>query len=428
MKEFAKYAFNKSHACAYAHVTYQTAYLKYYYETEFLTAILNNRITSAVSITKYISFARSEGIDVLPPDINKSFSYFHTEGKSIRFGLGGLKHVGTAVTDNIIKEREEHGTYKSFEDFITRAVMIGVNKKAIECLIYSGAFDCFDKTRSQYIAVYENVVERAVKDKKTSQLGQISFFGDFGDAGLTDTVDYPDIKEFNKKTLLRYERDIIGVYMSGHPLQDYTKKFENFTLTSDMLATNADDFENDGEEVEGLQEDIETETTLEDGQPFTCGGIITSVNVKRTKTGKSMCYVKLEDLKGTLELTFFSNAFNRYRDLLEEDNLVTVKGKINIRDGMAPSAIGEAVFLWKDEEAKEKKPTKERLCLKFDTKNPDIYSKVKNTIASYKGDTQVVIRCTSSNKSFVYQQTVKINNYLVNELSGIIGNENIVVQ
>ena len=414
MAEFAKYAFNKSHAACYAVVAYQTAYLKYYYETEFLTAILNNRITSADSITKYISFARSEGIDVLPPHINKSFSYFHTEEKSIRFGLGGLKHVGTAVTDNLIQEREENGLFKSFDDFITRAVKVGINKKAIECLILSGAFDCFGKSRSQYMAVYESIVDRAIKDKKSSQLGQISFFGDFGGEALQDSIEYPDIKEFNKKTLLKYERDIIGVYMSGHPLQDYTKKFESFNLTSDMLTPRNDEFENDGEDFEMDEGDVETETTFEDGQAFVCGGIISEVNVKRTKTGKSMCYIKLEDLKGKLEITFFSNAFARYRNLLEEDNLVTIKGRINIRDGMAPSAVGEVVILWKDDESKqEKKQSKERLCLRFDTKNPDIYSKVKNTIASYQGDTQVIIKCTSTNKPFVYQQSVKINNYLL---------------
>ena len=423
MKEFAKYAFNKSHAAAYAHVTYQTAYLKCYYETEFITAILNDRITNADDITKYVSFARSEGIKVLPPDINKSLTYFNVEDHAIRFGLGGLKHVGTALTDSIIKEREENGEFKSFDDFITRAVKVGVNKKAIECLILSGAFDAFGHSRSQYMAVYEKVVERAVKDKKSNQIGQMSFFGE---NKLEDTIDYPDIKEFNKKTLLKYEREIIGVYLSGHPLQDYVKKFDNYTLTSDMLADTQSDEMSEDENFEG---EATNETNLQDGQPFVCGGIITAVSKKRSKSGRDMCYLKLEDLKGTIEITFFSNAFSKYRNVLEEDNLVTIKGRINIRDGMPPSAVGEVVMLWKDEEERaEKAKPKERLCLRFDTKNPDIYSKVKNSIASYPGETQVVIKCTSSNKVFVYQQQAKVNNYLVNELSGIIGNENIVVQ
>ena len=423
MKEFAKYAFNKSHAAAYAHVTYQTAYLKCYYETEFITAILNDRITNADDITKYVSFARSEGIKVLPPEINKSLTYFNVEDHAIRFGLGGLKHVGTALTDSIIKEREENGEFKSFDDFITRAVKVGVNKKAIECLILSGAFDAFGHSRSQYMAVYEKVVERAVKDKKSNQIGQMSFFGE---NKLEDTIDYPDIKEFNKKTLLKYEREIIGVYLSGHPLQDYVKKFDNYTLTSDMLADTQSDEMSEDENFEG---EATNETNLQDGQPFVCGGIITAVSKKRSKSGRDMCYLKLEDLKGTIEITFFSNAFSKYRNVLEEDNLVTIKGRINIRDGMPPSAVGEVVMLWKDEEDRaEKAKPKERLCLRFDTKNPDIYSKVKNSIASYPGETQVVIKCTSSNKVFVYQQQAKVNNYLVNELSGIIGNENIVVQ
>ena len=429
MKEFAKYAFNKSHACAYAHITYQTAYLKHYYETEFLTAILNNRITNADNITKYIAFARTEGIEILPPDINKSYSYFHTEGKAIRFGLGGLKHVGTALTDTIINEREQNGPYKSFSDFITRAVEVGVNKKAVECLILSGAFDCFGHLRSQYMAVFEKEIDKAVKDKKTSQTGQISFFDGFdGASKLEDKIDYPDIKEFNKKTLLKYEREIIGAYMSGHPLQDYEKKFEKFNLSSDMISQE-NDFQGDEDEYEMDMGDVVSETNLQDGQPFVCGGIITEVNMKRTKTGKSMCYVKLEDLNGTIELTFFSNAVAAYRNILEEDNLVTVKGHINIREGRPISVIGEAVFLWKEEdERNEQNNGKERVYLKFDTKNPDLYSKVKNSLLSYPGDSQVVIKCSSSDRVFAFQQNVRINNHLTNELSGIIGSENVVVK
>ncbi|MDE6583530.1 MAG: hypothetical protein K2K31_02650, partial [Clostridia bacterium] len=407
----------------YAYISYQTAYLKCYYETEFITAILNARITNGDDITKYVSFARgSEGIEVLPPNVNKSSSYFKVEGKAIRFGLGGLKHVGTTLTDVIIKEREENGEFKSFEDMVSRIVNVGANKKAIECLILSGACDLFGKSRSQLMAVYEKVIDRAIRDKKSNKLGQISFFGE---NQIEDNVDYPDIKEFNKKTLLKNEREIIGVYMSGHPLQDYVKKFENYTLTSDMLATSQED---EMEEAEFSEEENVSENSLQDGQPFVCGGIITSVTRKRSKNGREMCYVKLEDLKGVIELTFFTNAYMKYRNVLVEDALVTVKGKINVREGMPMSAVGDIVIPWKEEDAEGKVVSKERLCLRFDTKNPDIYSKVKNSISSYPGETQVVFRCTSSNKTFVYQDKVKINNYLVNELSGIIGNENIVVQ
>ncbi len=422
MKEFAKYAFNKSHAAAYAYIAYQTAYLKCYYETEFLTAVLNNRLDKSDELKQYVSHARSEGIAVLRPDINKSFPYFHVEGNSIRFGLAGLKHVGFAVTDNLIAERDKNGEFKSFEDFITRAVKVGgINKKAIECLILSGAFDSFGKKRSQYMAVYENLIEKATKDKRNDLTGQMSFFVE---NQIEDSVTYPEMKEYSKKTMLKYERDIIGVYLSGHPLEDYVKKFENYNLSSDMIVQEEKPEDESGEEDEYTSQD---ESTLHDGQSFVCGGIITEVNRKRSKSGKDICYIKLEDLKGTMELTLFSNAYAKYRDILEEDNLVTIKGRISIRDDMPVSLLVDAVYLWKDEE--ESKPAvKERLCLKFNTKDPDIYSKVKNSIASYPGQTQVVIKCTSSGKAFVYQQNVRVNNYLINELSGIIGNENIIVQ
>ena len=424
MKEFAKYAFNKSHAAAYAYVSYQTAYLKCYYEVEFITAVLNNRITNADNLTKYINYAKSEGIPVLPPDINKSGTYFKVENGGIRFGLGGLKHVGTTIIENMEKERNENGPFKSMEDFIDRMSDYSMNRKMVECLILSGAFDSFGKTRSSCMAIYEKLMQRASKDKKTRQLGQISFFGT---NDIEDKVEYPDIKEFNKKTLLKNEREIIGVYMSGHPLEDHVDKFKNFSLTAEMYRTMV------SVEDEEMQDDSEEdkfaeEMQLLDGQPFSCGGIIVEANRKRTKSGKDMCYVKLEDLTGTLEIVFFPNIYQKFRSILEEDNMVTIKGKINVRDGNAPSLVADAAYLWNDEEKQAKEMSKGRVFLRFDTKDIDVYSKVKSTLMSYPGESQVTIRCTSTGSAFNFQSKVSINNYLVNELSGIIGNENIIVQ
>lgn len=424
MKEFAKYAFNKSHAAAYAYVSYQTAYLKCYYEVEFITAVLNNRITNADNLTKYINYAKSEGIPVLPPDINKSGTYFKVENGGIRFGLGGLKHVGTTIIENMEKERNENGPFKSMEDFIDRMSDYSMNRKMVECLILSGAFDSFGKTRSSCMAIYEKLMQRASKDKKTRQLGQISFFAT---NDIEDKVEYPDIKEFNKKTLLKNEREIIGVYMSGHPLEDHVDKFKNFSLTAEMYRTMV------SVEDEEMQDDSEEdkfaeEMQLLDGQPFSCGGIIVEANRKRTKSGKDMCYVKLEDLTGTLEIVFFPNIYQKFRSILEEDNMVTIKGKINVRDGNAPSMVADAAYLWNDEEKQAKEMSKGRVFLRFDTKDIDVYSKVKSTLMSYPGESQVTIRCTSTGSAFNFQSKVSINNYLVNELSGIIGNENIIVQ
>lgn len=424
MKEFAKYAFNKSHAAAYAHITYQTAYLKCYYEVEFITAILNDRISNADDIKKYITLAKDEGISVLPPDVNKSGAFFKTENGAIRFGLGGLKHVGTSIIEDMERERQENGDFKSMENFIDRMSDYSINKKTVECLILSGAFDNFGKTRSACMAIFEKLMQKASKDKKSRQLGQISFFGT---NEIVDTVEYPDIKEFNKKTLLKYEREIIGVYMSGHPLEDYKNKFKNFTFTSDMLSNTNDDENEFDEDADNPENKFENDSQFTDGQPFTCGGIIIEMKKIRSKSGREMCYLKVEDLNGIMEVTLFSNAFTKYRRIIEVDNMVTIKGRINIRDGMAPSLVGEAVFLWADEE-KPKQSSGQKIYLKFDTKNLDVYNKVKNTLISYGGDTQVIIRCSSTNSAFVFQQKVSINNYLINELSGIIGNENIIVQ
>ena len=272
------------------------------------------------------------------------------------------------------------------------------------------------------MAVYEKVMQRASKDKKTRQLGQISFFST---NEIVDTVEYPDIKEFNKKTLLRNERDIVGVYMSGHPLEEYAEKFKNFTINAETLNTiNTRD-----EDMEIPEEDdkFSEETELLDGQPFTCGGIIVEVKKIRSKSGRDMCAFKLEDLTGTMEVTLFPNIYAKYRNEIVEDALVTVKGKFNVRDS-GVSLIGDSVFVWKEEEKAKAEERTGKVYLRFDTKDIDVYSKVKNSLLSYPGEAQVIIRCTSSGSALNFNGKVAINNYLINELSGIIGNENIVVK
>ena len=217
--------------------------------------------------------------------------------------------------------------------------------------------------------------------------------------------------------------------MSGHPLEDHVNKFKDFTLNSEMYnALIKPSDEEDMDEGDDSNDKFNEEIAALDGQIFSCGGIIIEAKKNRTKSGKDMCYLTLEDLSGTLEITLFPAIYAKYRDILVEDNMVTVKGKINVRDGNNPSLIADAVFLWDDEEKVKKEDKRGKLFLRFDTKNIDIYSKVKNSLSSYPGEAQVIIRCTSSGLAFNYQNKVSINNYLINELSGIIGNENIVVQ
>ena len=329
MASFASYAFNKSHAAGYAYLTYQTAYLKCYYEVEFLAAVLNNRITNLDEIKKYVTHARQEKIEVLPPDINKSATYFSVENGKIRFGIGALKNVGLYVVDSIIEERERGGEFKSFEDFIKRGTNQALNKKCLDSLILSGAFDGFGHTRASLMSCYQNLVDRIMKDRKSRESGQFSLFDD--ETTVSDNFQYPDIKEYNKETKLKFEKDIMGVYISGHPLNDYIDKYKSFTLTSEQLHPEMASDEYAGEMAEYL---------IEDGTPVICGGILISVKKHITKKGKQeMAMVTLEDIYGTIDILVFPKVFSIIKDKLVEDSLVTIVGKVSIRENEATVVI-----------------------------------------------------------------------------------------
>ena len=431
MAKFAGYAFNKSHAAAYAYVAYQTAYLKTYYEVEFLTAVLNNRIASADNVKKFTNYARKEGFEILPPDINKSNTLFKTENGNIRFGLGALKNVGTAVTDYIMQEKKKNGEFKSFEDFISRCACAesGINKRTLEALILSGAFSSFGKYRSQLMDVYPLVMERTIADKKKKATGQFSIFDTFEEeSAVVNSVEYPKIKEYNKETLLKNEKAYAGIYLSGHPLDDYIEKYDSFTFTSDMF----DNLSQEGEEnfeQEDFGEELnsfDSEDSLKDGQQVVCGGQIVEVSKKLTKSG-NMCFLQIEDIYGTFEVIVFAKAYNKYKDLLVEDGLVTIRGKISLRPGSNPVILAENVSSWQKKE-EENNISEKKLYLRFDTKDPDVYGKVKAIVSSYPGESQIVVKCNSSDSAFAFSSKVDINNYLINELIGLLGEANVVLK
>lgn len=424
MAEFAKYAFNKSHAAAYAYVGYQTAYLKTYYEVEFLTAVLNNRITNSDDIKKYVTYAKKEGFEVLPPDINKSNTYFKTENGNIRFGLAALKGVGASVIDLIIKERNQNGEFKSFEDFISRSDPSVLNKRVLESLIVSGAFDTFGKYRSQLMAVYSIAVDRAIKDNKNKQTGQFSMFDSFEPLkNQFNSLDYPNIKEYNKDSLLKFEKEVVGIYLSGHPLNDYLDYYDNFNLTSDMMKP-AEEMGEEGNEEENSQDDAVYDQ-IYDGMEVTCGGIIVEKNKKLGKDGKEFAFLKIEDLYGTFEVSLFGNVFPRYKQIVDEDALVTVKGRISLRNG-SPSVNAREIIPWKKRGEQTHVDSEiSKLYLRFDTKDIDTYNKVCSSLNAYPGEAEVIIKCTSYNKAFIYNTKVELNNYLLNELYGIIGFDNV---
>jgi len=276
------------------------------------------------------------------------------------------------------------------------------------------------------MAVFSVAIDRVSKDIKNANIGQFTMFdGENAVDEEFNALDYPNIKEFNRETLLKKEKEVVGIYLSGHPLDDYLDKYDEFNLTSDMLkpAEEADEMIAEGEEDQP-QEAVYDQVT--DGQNVVCGGIITEVS-KKMKNGKEMCFIKIEDLYGTIEVAFFGRVLTKYKPFIEEDKLVTIRGKISLRNGMA-SVIAEDVVQWIKAEEQQDTISSKKLYLRFDTKNIDIYNKVMRTLQSYVGDCSVIIKCTTLDKAFALNVSVDANNYLLNELYGVIGNENVVLK
>ena len=254
MIDFAKYAFNKSHAAAYAVVAYRTAYLKYFYPKEFLAGILNDRIDKIEEISKYIAYMKEKNIEVLPPDINKSKAIFSVQGNGLRFGLGALRGVGQAPIEGVINERNEHGEFKDFADFALRCAKY-VNKRIVESLVYAGAFDCFGYTRSQFAAVYDEVITRVNAMDKQKAGAQISLFGDIIEEQSID-IDYPTIPEYEQTEKLSKEKSVLGVYVSGHPFEKFAPYFKDKSFNCSMLT----------EYLEDEETGAKTYTEISDGQ------------------------------------------------------------------------------------------------------------------------------------------------------------------
>ena len=324
MESFASYAFNKSHAAAYAVLAYQTAYLKALYPQEFLAAILNNRIDSIEEITKYVLYLKERGIKVLPPDINKSKQFFSVENGCVRIGLVALKGVGHAAIKSIIEEREENGDYKSFEDFISRVDKTALNKRLVENMIYAGVFDCFKIARSKLICVSGELIDRASLIAKQRDSEQLSFFGTMLEE-TTLEVNYPEVSEYDLKHKLMMEKEVLGVYVSGHPLENYIDKFKRFNFSLEAL----DYFEED-------EDGVRTYPDLSDGQQVSMGGMITAISKKTTKTGQSMAFITLEDAYNQIEGVLFPKVYDRFKDKLEKDAIVVLYGKIQLRDEEKP--------------------------------------------------------------------------------------------
>ncbi len=337
MAEFAKYAFNKSHAACYAVVAYRTAYLKAYYPTEFMAAMLNSFLGNLDKIPEYIDECRRLKIDILKPDINRSYTKFTVDNGKIRFGMGSIKNVGLGALDAIVENRKEHGEFKSFTDFCERIEGEAVNKKCVESLIKAGAFDSFTETRSTLMASFEDILDTINGSHKKNIQGQVSMFDMGGTPEETEDLEklkykYTTLKEYSDQELLSMEKEMLGIYISGHPLEKYREQIAKQTNINSLEIRQSQEVSNMTEDDASSIENLGRARFLQDGQPVKYAGIITGIKKKYTKNNKIMAFVTVEDLYGSVEIIVFENCYMQCANELIDENIVLIDGRLSIRE------------------------------------------------------------------------------------------------
>ena len=410
MTDFAKYAFNKSHAAAYAVVAYQTAWLKYYYPLEFMAALMTSVIDTPSKVAGYIYTCRQMGIKILPPDINHGEADFSVDGENIRYGLAAIKSIGRPIVNAIVEERTAFGPFSNLEDFITR--MSGrenVNKRAIENLIKSGALDTLGGTRKQFMVIYIQIMDHVNLEKKHSMSGQMSLFDLVSEEQKSEfQIRMPDVGEYSKDNLLAFEKEVLGVYISGHPLEEHEEKWRK-TISATSL-----DFQLD--EETGASK-------VRDGAKEIIGGMIVDKTVKQTKTNQMMAFVTVEDLLGTVEVVVFPRDYEKSREYLEVDSKVFIRGKVSEEDEKASKLICEKVIPFEK--------TKRELWIRFPDKAAflDEEQIVYGYLADSEGEDEVVIYCAKERavKRLPRNRNIRINNQILSRLMNHYGESSVKV-
>nr|WP_288598249.1 DNA polymerase III subunit alpha [uncultured Mediterraneibacter sp.] len=410
MIDFAKYAFNKSHAAAYAVVSYQTAWLKYYFPVEYMAALMTSVIDNPSKVSEYIYACRQMNIKILPPDINKGEANFSVDGGDIRYGLAAIKSIGRPVIKAIVEDREELGWFQNLEDFITRLSAKNIlNKRTIENLIKAGALDTLGGTRKQFMSIYVQIVDHVTQEKKNSMVGQMTLFDLVSEDQKEEfQIRMPDVGEYSKETLLAFEKEVLGIYVSGHPLEAYEEKWKK-----SISATTAD-----------FQLDEETgHTKVHDGAKEIIGGMITEKTIKHTKTNQMMAFITVEDLLGTVEVVVFPRDYEKNRDYLEVDSKVFVRGRVSEEDDKPSKMICEKIIPFER--------TKKELWIQFPDKATflDEEQIVYGYLADSDGDDEVMIYCAKERavKKLPKNRNIGINEQILSRLMNHFGEKRVKV-
>ena len=409
MVDFAKYAFNKSHAAAYAVVAYQTAYLKYYYPVEFMAALMTSVIDNTRKVAEYIYSCRQMGIKVLSPDINEGEGRFLATKDGIRYGMYAIKSIGRQVIDIILAEREANGKYITLSDFLSRVAGREVNKRAVENLVKAGACDGLDGNRQQMLLVYNTLIDNLNQEKKNSLAGQMSLFDLVSEEEKKAyEVRFPNVEEYSKEIKLGFEKEVLGIYLSGHPLEEYEEKWRKniSAVTADFMLD---------EETNAVK--------IKDNQSVVIGGIITEKTIKYTKQNKAMAFITIEDLFGTVEVIIFPRDYEKYSRYLNEDEKVFVAGHANVEEDKNGKLICEKIYSFDD--------TKRELWLQFATKESyeekekELYSRLYGS----DGNDEIVIYIASPRamKRLGQNHNIHINPELVGNLTEFLGEKNVKI-
>lgn len=409
MTDFAKYAFNKSHAAAYAVVSYQTAYLKCYYPVEFMAALMTSVIDNPGKVAEYIYTCRQMGIEILPPDINEGDAVFTVSGNNIRYGLSAIKGLGRPVIEALVKERRENGEYKSLSDFATRLSGKEVNKRTVESFIKSGAFDSIPGTRKQLMQVYVSVLDSVNQEKKKALTGQMTLF-DF--APEEEQINYefqmPDVGEFSKDELLAFEKEVLGIYVSGHPLEAFEGLLKKNTTATTL------DFAIDEET---------NEVKVTDGEYEVVGGMVVSKTLKTTKTNNVMAFITIEDLFGTLEIIIFPRDYEKYKYKIDVDEKVLIKGKVAMEEDKPAKLICTEVIPFSE--------IPKEVWIRFIDKNNFMENEqsLYEILGDYDGIDSVVVYCENEKaiKRLPKSKNIKVNSELLSRLSEKFSKESIRV-
>ena len=409
MTDFAKYAFNKSHAAAYAVVAYQTAYLKYYYPMEYMASLMSSVMDHVSKISEYIYTCRQMGLEVLAPSVNEGESRFSVSGNKIRYGLSAIKGISHTFIEKLCEERKERGKFTSLKDFLSRMADREVNKRMVENLIKAGALDGLGATRRQAMSVYAQIMDGIAQERKHTMAGQMTLFDLASDEAKADfEVRLPDVGEYPKETYLGFEKEVMGIYISGHPLEEYEEKWKKSItrVTADFLL------------------DEETgQSKVQDGEIATVGGLITDKSIKYTKQNQTMAFLTLEDLVGAVEVIVFPKSYEKASHLLNVDEKVFIRGRVSTEEERNSKLICEKIYSFDD--------AKRELWLQFSGRKDyeEKETKLFELLQDSDGRDGVVIYISGEKlmKRLPPSQNIGVSAELLNKLNNFLGRKNVKV-